>query len=1082
MAANIVYEGVNGKYEGTLFGGVKFWVAQRVPTRQDILNKIKVCSCCPSSLAAPNPLQENGGKIVVLEKFADVLIADHAKKNAPPGSVSWKYIDDSVRQGAIANIDDYRIGSVNPTQKPAKGGKVPFTNQDDQILVGWVRQHAHNRNGNKIYQDLEKQHPHHSWQSWRDRWVKRLAFLQERDLPAPLQTPVPPRPRSVIMPEAIPAAAPPAAAPPATAVQRTGSLTEGAPEEVQTPDTSRGRVFFTEEDDKLLTNYVLQRRRDNRKEVGRKYTEKGMKIYTDLADQYPHHTAHSWRDRWVRYLSLREPENSPDLFDTEKVRPKPRAEPPLTQPPPTDLPPSASQLTRTVAKREQRHSTSPQSSLPPPAPQSSGAVVRCEPRHSVNPLQGNDRLRMKLRELEDKRRRIQAARLIQRVWRGSQARWRVQRRFKVLKIRRDKLRAAATIKRIWRGYRVRRDYRRTLASITSFQARANGYLTRQALAEESDYEIKNERDDSPSALDQLPFADCRSSVPGETVFPQDGTNEPPPHQCAAKTGLTPVLTRECFWEFFNHDRETTGASLVPWAQIGRRTVDFWSLWSCATREPHHESRDWELIAESLGYDWVAEPDVPRLVKEAYEEHLLEFECAMQAFDGWDEGESDDEEEVDEGHYDIDGEDEEDNVSQETRDIPAHSVDQDLFESSPPLVSYKRTFKQAIRSSSISYASSVSKRRRRNPNEEVPCTPESHLSLTGQENDGSKMPSPSQDTPSNRPRLVARLRKLRAELETQGFSFGNPALPGRVLEPETQNFDFAMQDGGLEDDEAVSASEHLQSETEEPHPNQKIFSSANRPLPTIDHNDALSESSDEFETMRDPKPRPSSTSRPALSSVAANAYRRRRTLPASWSKGKQPASVIADISPPPPRRPTIVKEEPSSPAQPVPPPSARNRSGGLSSTNSLTPQLPPAARSVINPPPSSSTNPNPKSAKQQVFDPSPIINYFVVLGYPASIVSRAVKATTCRQVNTAEVIESLERGDGIPRSMKGVWTEGDDRRVREIAGWLDALGGLVPDKSSTPGGWEERVFWRLAEKHEVEGVLERRQFLKVWDSI
>lgn len=62
-----------------------------------------------------------------------------------------------MRQETIANIDNYRIGPVNPTQKPAKGVRVHFTNQDDQILVSWVRQHAHNHSGNKIYQDLEEQ-------------------------------------------------------------------------------------------------------------------------------------------------------------------------------------------------------------------------------------------------------------------------------------------------------------------------------------------------------------------------------------------------------------------------------------------------------------------------------------------------------------------------------------------------------------------------------------------------------------------------------------------------------------------------------------------------------------------------------------------------------------------------------------------------------------------------------------------------------------------------------------------------------------------------------------------------------------
>lgn len=48
MPAPIVYDGVpNEKYEGTLFNGVKFWVGQRVPSRNTLLDQIKA-GCLPS--------------------------------------------------------------------------------------------------------------------------------------------------------------------------------------------------------------------------------------------------------------------------------------------------------------------------------------------------------------------------------------------------------------------------------------------------------------------------------------------------------------------------------------------------------------------------------------------------------------------------------------------------------------------------------------------------------------------------------------------------------------------------------------------------------------------------------------------------------------------------------------------------------------------------------------------------------------------------------------------------------------------------------------------------------------------------
>ena len=53
MPAQVVYDGVNGRYEGTLFNGVKFWVAQRVPTRNHILSQI-TASRFPSSGPLPH--------------------------------------------------------------------------------------------------------------------------------------------------------------------------------------------------------------------------------------------------------------------------------------------------------------------------------------------------------------------------------------------------------------------------------------------------------------------------------------------------------------------------------------------------------------------------------------------------------------------------------------------------------------------------------------------------------------------------------------------------------------------------------------------------------------------------------------------------------------------------------------------------------------------------------------------------------------------------------------------------------------------------------------------------------------------
>jgi hypothetical protein len=108
------------------------------------------------------PSQDNGGRIVLLEKLADILIADHARKDVPASSVSWKYVNDSVANGALVNIEDYRIHHANVPRPvgsaiPARATKVPYTALDEQILVTWVRQQERAGEpirGNEIYKSL----------------------------------------------------------------------------------------------------------------------------------------------------------------------------------------------------------------------------------------------------------------------------------------------------------------------------------------------------------------------------------------------------------------------------------------------------------------------------------------------------------------------------------------------------------------------------------------------------------------------------------------------------------------------------------------------------------------------------------------------------------------------------------------------------------------------------------------------------------------------------------------------------------------------------------------------------------------
>lgn len=90
-----------------------------------------------------------------------MLIADHAKKDAPLGSFSWKFITESVNAGIIQVEDKYLIGP--PPNQPrsvltghhAKKTRTPFTEFDDAIVAKWILEHGINTAGNKMYMELE---------------------------------------------------------------------------------------------------------------------------------------------------------------------------------------------------------------------------------------------------------------------------------------------------------------------------------------------------------------------------------------------------------------------------------------------------------------------------------------------------------------------------------------------------------------------------------------------------------------------------------------------------------------------------------------------------------------------------------------------------------------------------------------------------------------------------------------------------------------------------------------------------------------------------------------------------------------
>src|SRR5436853_1071766 len=132
MAAAVVYEGVPHTQDdaGTLFQGQKFWFSAAVPQRKRFIEDVIA----------------NGGEVVPLEKQADVLLVDHTKPNPAPGTHSYQYVERSIRNGRLENLDDHAVGGTSRAERPVgsvtlapKGSRNAYTEADDQFLWNWVK-------------------------------------------------------------------------------------------------------------------------------------------------------------------------------------------------------------------------------------------------------------------------------------------------------------------------------------------------------------------------------------------------------------------------------------------------------------------------------------------------------------------------------------------------------------------------------------------------------------------------------------------------------------------------------------------------------------------------------------------------------------------------------------------------------------------------------------------------------------------------------------------------------------------------------------------------------------------------------
>ncbi|KAL1610669.1 hypothetical protein SLS60_002339 [Paraconiothyrium brasiliense] len=315
MAAPVVYHDVapGANLHGQLFAGKKFWVAQRVFSRSRYLDLIR----------------SNGGEVVLLEKKADYLIADHVRKDCPPGSISYTFIDDSIEKGEIQDPESHRAGPPEGTarapgsmSRPAKGTRTSYTAEEDRILYKWVHDCINNgglANGNAIYKQLEEKHPRHTWQSWRDRYVK---ILQHRP-PSAFNIPdnAPPSPPSDAPAEPAPVPAPTSNAKATTTTSGSSSRKAKASKKVTsveyTVEELTAQGLFEKEDWEMLYAFAA----DISKWEGEEYRQ-GWRGWAEGRPQ----TAGQWRQYFEKVVWPQWREDPEEKHEEIRIRVEKRQE------------------------------------------------------------------------------------------------------------------------------------------------------------------------------------------------------------------------------------------------------------------------------------------------------------------------------------------------------------------------------------------------------------------------------------------------------------------------------------------------------------------------------------------------------------------------------------------------------------------------------------------------------------------------------------------------------------------------------------------------------------------------------------
>lgn len=137
-----------------------------------------------------------GGMLCNVQQPGAILLTDPEDRSVIPEStahwyVSTQYIYDCVEKNEQLNLEDYRLNPEKVQRHSARlnnsknsspqvtGGRSAYTPEEDAAILNYVSKHKTETGGNRLWQEMEKQHvTAHTWQSMKHRYKAQLAKKQ----------------------------------------------------------------------------------------------------------------------------------------------------------------------------------------------------------------------------------------------------------------------------------------------------------------------------------------------------------------------------------------------------------------------------------------------------------------------------------------------------------------------------------------------------------------------------------------------------------------------------------------------------------------------------------------------------------------------------------------------------------------------------------------------------------------------------------------------------------------------------------------------------------------------------------------